>query len=312
MEKLLLDSLEDLVVFAAVAREGSFSAASRRLGIAGSAVSKRVAQLEARIGCQLVQRSTRSLSLTEVGALVFERVNGATELLSEAISLATERTVAPRGVLRVSASVSFGQHRIVPLLPEFRARFPDVQVDLILLDRMVNLVEEGIDLAVRISADLPESSIARPLCQVRYHLCASPVFMRKHPVEQPADLEQLPCIQYGSGVHKIQWRLSRLDERVTLNVTTPLMVNNSDAVALLARQGQGVALLADYACESHLRDGSLTCILPDWAVEGPFGNLAHIVWRPQSSMPKKSRVLIDYLCAAMADDASAMRRDSAD
>jgi DNA-binding transcriptional LysR family regulator len=299
LDKSLFASLEDLAVFVAVVQEGSFSAAALRLGIAGSAISKRMARLETRIGSQLLLRTTRRLSLTEVGQLAYAKAREADSLLAEALSLAAERSRHPRGMLRVSASVSFGLNRVVPLLPGFRCQFPEVDVDLLLLDRMVDLVEEGVDVAIRIAERLPESSIARPLCPVRYRLCASPDYLRDHPIAAPADLLSLTCLHYRVAPQAGRWHLQKGSEAVDLAVQTPVVVNNSDAVSLLAQQGMGVALLADYACERGLQNGDLVAVLPDWDISGPFGGWAHAIWRPQVSLPRKTRVFIDFLAAEM-------------
>lgn len=299
MDKSLFASLEDLAVFVAVVQEGSFSAAALRLGIAGSAISKRMVRLEARTGVQLLLRTTRRLSLTEAGQLAYAKAREADGLLAEALSLAADQSGHPRGVLRVSASVSFGLNRVVPLLPAFRRQFPEVDVDLLLLDRMVDLVEEGVDVAIRVSEKLPESSIARPLCPVRYRLCASPDYLRDHPIAVPADLLSCTCLHYRAMPQSGRWHLRKGAEAIDLPVRTPVVVNNSDAVALLAHQGMGVALLADYACERGLRDGGLVAVLPDWDVSGPFGGWAHAIWRPQVSLPRKTRVFIEFLASQM-------------
>lgn len=299
MDTLLLGRLQDLAVFTAVVEQGTFSRAATALGMVKSGVSRRVSRLETELGVKILQRTTRSLSLTEAGEALYASAKQSFEMLGDASTRAGESATSAKGVLKVTASVSFGRHCIVPLLPRFRARHPAIEVDLNLLDRPVDLVEEGVDVAIRLSSTLPESAVAKRVRRIRYCLCASPDFLAEHELKAPEDLIGAPCLSYRGAPGKKRWTLRKGAELRSVAVTQPVRVNNSDAMADLAVAGCGVALLADYAADEHLRHGSLHTVLPAWEPEGTFGDWAYAVWQPQKRVPMKVRLFLDLLAEEM-------------
>jgi DNA-binding transcriptional LysR family regulator len=295
MDRDLLAQLEDMAVFALVVEQGSFSGAGRRLGLVKSAVSKRVDRLERALGVKLLQRSTRALSMTEAGQALHARALQSVALLEEARNELANLSQAPRGLLRVTASVAFGRLCVAPVLPAFLAAYPDVRVQLTLLDRMVDLAEEGFDVALRLTRSPPDAVVARALMPIRYVVCTAPGYLRGRDVAHPRDLAGLNCLSYGYQSLDGEWGLQRGAERETVKVSGSVVVNSSEVVRDLLLAGVGAGLVARYAVEAELRDGRLVPLLPDWTPAGTFGSTAYALWLPQPHLPPKIRAFVDFL-----------------
>lgn len=283
------------VIFVHVVDAGGFSAAARRLGIAKSMVSKQVARLEQSVGTRLLQRSTRSMSLTEAGTAFYARAAQAVTLLDEARAAVGSLATTPRGTLRITTSVAFGKLCLTPLLADFVARYPEISLQLALLDRNVDLVEEGYDIALRLTPAPPEHLAGRRLMPIDYVVCTTPAYLARHPVAAPAELVQANCLYYGYGDFGDTWHFERKREKCAVRVAGNIVVNSSEAVRDLVLAGLGIGLVARYAVAQELRDGRLVQLLPDWKPVGPFGQVAWALWAPQASLPPKMRVFVDYL-----------------
>lgn len=291
-----LADMADLALFVHVVDQRGFTAAARRLGLSKSAVSKRLDALEKRLGLRLLQRSTRAMSLTEAGQQLYARAAQAVALIDEARQLAGGLGDAPRGRLRVTASVTFGKLCLAPLLPEFLARYPEIRVELALLDRFVDLVDEGYDLALRLTRQPPPLVVARPLLPIGYRLCASPDYLRGRRIEHPDDLAGLNGLAYhGRDGDDAPWQFRRGDESCGVRVGGNCRVNNSEVVRDLLLAGVGVGLVWDYAVAREIAAGRLVALLPEWTPQGPFGQTAYALWLPQAQLPRKIRVFVDFL-----------------
>jgi len=296
-----LDHLSDLAVFVRVVETRGFSAAARALGVTKSAVSKRINRLEKQLGLRLLQRTTRAMSLTEAGRLLHERAAQGIALLDESSRLAAGLIEAPRGILRVTASVTFGKLCLAPLLPEFLARYPDIELQLTLLDRFVDLVEEGYDVALRLTRSPPEQVVAKALMPVRYRLCAAPAYLKDRRIETPADLAGLNCLHYGLRDLGSEWRFQRAGDETRVKVQSNVVVNNSEVVRDLLLAGLGIGLVWNYAVDREIADGRLQALLPEWSPVGPFGQTAYALWLPQAHLPPKMRVFIDFLAERLRE-----------
>lgn len=297
-----LDELGDLAAFAAVVDHHGFSAAARRLGLTKSALSKRVSRLEQRLGLRLLLRSTRAMSLTEAGRLLYAQASPALADLAAARRLTDGLAESPRGILRVTASVTVGKLCLAPLLPEFLARYPEVDLRLILLDRLVDLVDEGFDLALRLTRSPPEQLVARALMPVEYRLVARVDALQGRKIERPEDLESLPGLDYhraepprADTAQRLEWRFEKQGEQATVGMLRRVGVNNSEIVRDLVLAGLGVGLVWNHAVDQDIAAGRLVRLLPDWRPIGPFGETAWAIWPQQSRLPLKTRVFIDYL-----------------
>jgi DNA-binding transcriptional LysR family regulator len=295
LDKSLLEQMEDMAVFALVVEQGSFSGAGRRLDVVKSAVSRRVDRLERSLGVKLLQRSTRALSMTEAGQALHARALQSLALLEEARNELSQFSQAPRRLLRVTASVAFGRLCVAPLLPEFLAAYPELRVQLALLDRMVDLAEEGYDLALRLTRTPPDAVVARPLMPIRYVVCAAPAYLHGRMPAHPRELAALNCLSYGYQSLADEWAFQRGGERETVKVRGNVLVNSSEVVRDLMLAGVGVGLVARYAVEAELRAGRLVEALPGWTPAGTFGPTAYALWLPQPHLPPKIRVFVEFL-----------------
>ena len=289
-----MEDLSAMAVFARVVEMESFSGAARALGLSKSAVSKRVGRLEDRMGLRLLNRTTRRLSLTEAGAAFYQ---GCRRVVAEAE--AAERAVtrlasAPRGRLKVNAPMSFGVRHLAPALPDFMARYPELNVDLTLNDRVVDLVEEGFDLAIRIAPLAESSLIARRLAPNRLVLCAAPSYLAAHGAPRAVeDLKDHACLLYSYQTAGDAWRLCGPGGERRLAVTGRLRINNGDALLAAALGGLGVALLPCFICGQDLRAGRLIQVLPAWS--GPADTAIAAVYPASRNLSPKVRVFVDFL-----------------
>ncbi len=291
-----MEMLREMAVFVQVVDSGSFSAASRRLGLTTSAVSRQVGRLEAHIGGRLLQRTTRRLAMTELGQQVYA---GSVRMLAaarEVQALAGSYSERPTGSIKVSAPVVFGQVWLAPRLPRFLELHPEVDVRLTLVDRTVDLVEEGVDLAIRIARELAPGLAARPLSPMRYVLVASPIYLDAHGTPAaPQDLPAHRCISLGYGAFGQDWTMQQGAEKVTVSVPCRLTVNNSAAIVAAVEAGGGIGLVPDFAARGALDAGRVLSVLPGWGLAEPYAGTVHAVYVPGRHIALKIRALIDYL-----------------
>jgi DNA-binding transcriptional LysR family regulator len=294
----LQDLLPCIATFVVVVEAKGFAAAARRLCSTRSAVSKQVAKLEAAWGVKLLSRTTRAVSLTEPGQRAYEHALQIPSLAALAEEAAADLLRSPRGVLRVTASVSFGQHVLVPLLPRFRQLQPHVAVELHLTDRIIDLVDEGFDVAVRLSARLPDGAIAQKLGAVRYGVWASPRLPGIDGVREPDDLSRLPCLRFSGRGARQAWHFSKDNQRVAVQPNGALAANTSDALQALASAGEGIALLPDYACRPAAARGELVPLLQDWTAHGHFGDTCWALRTPEGRAVPKVAAFMAFLTEA--------------
>lgn len=291
-----MEMLNEMAVFAQVVDSGSFSAAARHLCVATSAVSRHVARLEAHLGGRLLQRTTRSLSLTELGEQVYAACTRMLGTAREVHALAGSYRARPNGVLRVSAPIVFGQVWLAPRLPGFLDLHPDVDVRLTLTDRTIDLVEDGIDLAIRIARELAPGLAARPLCPMSYVLVASPGYLEKHGApEQPEDLLQHRCCYLAYGPFHGPWPMHSTERSVDISIPTRITINNSGAIMALVEADGGIGMVPDFAAHAALASGRVVQLLPAWAFGAPYAGAVHAVYTPGRHLALKVRALIDYL-----------------
>src|SRR5690348_13105744 len=249
--------LAGMEIFARVVEARSFSGAARRLNVSTSVVSKCVTRMEQSLGVRLLNRTTRSISLTEIGRAFYARCAQIVAEAEEAEAMAAGMQSTPRGTLKVSVPVSFGVLHIAPALEGLLAAYPDLNVDMSFNDREVHLAEEGYDVSVVIAAEPRATLVARKLAPIRQTLCAAPSYLRRHGV--PATLEDLarhPCIVFsGSGSH--HWHFEREQAHASIEVTGPLRLDNENAVRRAAVAGCGIALLPTYMVGEDLQRNAL-------------------------------------------------------
>jgi DNA-binding transcriptional LysR family regulator len=301
-----MEMLKAMAVFAQVVDSGGFSAAARQLGLTASATSRHVSRLEAHLGARLLQRTTRSLALTELGQQVHAACKRMLGTAHEIHALAGSYNARPTGIIRVSAPVVFGQLWLAPKLPGFCDLYPEVDVRVTLVDRNVDLVEDGIDLAIRIARELAPGLVARPLCAMRYVLVASPGYLASHGApDTPAALAGHRCAHLGYAPFGDSWTLRRGDVRENVRVPARVTINNSGAILALVEAGGGIGLVPDFTARAAMQEKRVQQVLPEWEFCEPYVGAVHAVYLPGKNLPLKVRAFIDYLVAAAAGDGPA-------
>jgi DNA-binding transcriptional LysR family regulator len=300
-----LPDLEGFAIFAKVVELRSFSAVAAELALSKATISKAVTRLERRVGARLFNRTSRRLTLTDVGQSLAVR---AAAMLAEADAAENEaqaHAAAPRGLVRLAVPMSFGLIRIAPILPEFLAAYPDIVVDLHLSDATVDLIGEGFDAALRIAV-LPDSSlVARRVCDVRRHVVAtSSYFDRFGRPKHPAQLGEHRCLGYAYTQTPHLWRFANAaGEEVSVRLAGPLRANNGDALVPALLAGLGIAVLPDFIVGGLLAEGGLEEVLPDWTL--PVGGL-HLVMPPGGRRPRRVEALLDFLMQRLRPDSMAV------
>ena len=260
-----LAALNQLSVFVRIAELGSLSAAGRELNLSPSAVSKRLSQLEERLGMLLIKRTTRSLTLTDSGRILFERANDILSDVENTID-AARQLQRPEGELRVTCSLAFGTEQLMPLMGRYLQANPEVNANVSLNDKHVNLAEENFDIAMRITTESDSAYAARKLAVIHWVYCASPEYLADHKqVESPECLAEHDCLVYpGMTSNGGAWSFVRDDQVRHVGVRARLISNSSLALRRAALQGQGVACLPTYLVSQDLMRGDLSLIAPEY------------------------------------------------
>ena len=288
-----MDRLDAMRTFVRVAELGSFSALAHQLGVARSVVTRQVAALEARLGTRLMVRSTRKLSLTSAGTAYLEKCRVILNLVEAAETDAAEARAVVRGRIRIGLPLSFGLKRLAPLLLEFAELQPAVHLEMDYSDRRVNLVEEGFDLSIRITARLAPTEVARRLGTCRLVVAAAPAYLARHGrPSRPADLAGHECLAYTAGARRTAWTFGARGREETVHLQSRLSGNNGDVLAEAAARGLGVTMQPDFIVEPYLADGRLEQVLQDFA---PPELGIYALLPGGRHQPHRVRVLTDFL-----------------
>ncbi len=287
-----------LQLFVEVMRQGSFAAVARDRNLDPSSVSRAIASLEEELGIRLFQRTTRQLSPTEAGTIYFERIEPLIEEIQQAIDIAADVSGQPKGKLRVTASVSFGLKCIVPLLPNFDMLYPDLTVDLLLTDAVVDLFAERIDVAVRLGLLADSTLIAQQLMQTYYSVCASPDYLKRSgQLKNPIDVEQHNCLLFPLAGFRSRWIFKDQNGELSeISVYGRTLISSAIALQQCAISGMGLALLPNWLIDEPLRAGNLINVFPNYDVTATdFSTAAWLVYPSRAYVPLKVRVFIEFL-----------------
>ena len=295
-----MDQLTAMKVFVTVVDEASFSAAAEKLNLSRTKVSKQVMDLESHLNARLLNRTTRRQSLTGSGRAYYERAKRILNEIEEADAEATNQSLTPRGSLRINAPTSFGISHVAPNLKGYMDRYPDVEIDLTLNDRFVDLVDEGYDMAIRIGELSDSSLIARRIASARAVACAAPAYLDQHgEPDHPTELESHDCLSYTLISAPNRWSFTRNGETVTANVAPRVVSNSGDAVAAAAIAGLGIIVQPSFIVGPALEDGRLREILPGYDA-GLFGIYA--VYPSGRLVSARVRTFIDFLISCAGGD----------
>jgi DNA-binding transcriptional LysR family regulator len=302
-----------------LAQQGSFTAAAERLGVSKAAMSQRIAELERAARVTLVQRTTRSVRLTEAGQRLVDDTRASFAQIAQSFAQVQDLAGQPSGLLRVTAPVAFARQQLVPLLADFLKNYPDVRLELDLSDRLTALATEGFDLAIRHTARPPDTHVAWALCRTESVLVATRAYLRRRGEPQtPADLHAHNCLHYPRSQDTPAWTFEprlldessdnpnggqeRLaQERVTVPVSGNFAANNSEALREAALSGAGIALMPDFSAQDALRQGKLVPVLPAWRSVGAFAEEIYAIRPYAPHVPRAVAALVAHLRAGLAE-----------
>ena len=301
-----------------LAQQGSYTAAAARLGVSKAAMSQRIAELERAAKVTLVQRTTRSLRLTEAGQRLVDETRAAFEQIEQSFAQVRDLAEQPSGLLRVTAPVALARQQLVPLFAAYLKDFPDVRIELDLSDRLSALATEGYDLAIRHTARPPDTHVAWALCATESVLVATPAYIGQHGEPQsPAELQTHNCLHYPRSQDTPAWtfeprpisnpawdaaleQTSSGFERITVPVTGNFAANNSEALREAALTGAGIALMPDFSAQAELRKGQLVRVLPDWKPVGAFAETIYAIRPYAPHVPRAIAALVTHLRTGLA------------
>jgi DNA-binding transcriptional LysR family regulator len=291
-----VDRFQEMASFVAVVDEGSFIRAAGTIGLSKAAISRHLNDLEHRLGVRLLHRTTRRLSLTAEGQAFYARCRELLSSVEEAESEVTSQSGAPSGLLRVNAPLTFGVRHLAPLWGQFADLYPKVSLDVTLGDRIVDLVDEGFDLVIRITATTNPMLVSRKLASTRMVLCASPEYLARHGTPtHPSELVEHRAIAYTYWATRDEWEFTGPDGPVSVNVNAVIHTNNGDTCRLAALEHQGMILQPTFIVGEDLERGTLVELIPQYrSIELGI----HAVYLTRKFLPLKVRRLIDFLAAA--------------
>lgn len=280
----------ETAVFVKVVQAGGFSAAARQLGLPTSTISTRVSRLEARLGTTLLQRTTRRLSLTEAGTVYYQHASLGLGYMLEAEAAIDEARQQPQGKLKITAPADLGDSLLASLLEHTQHAFPALELELILTDRYIDLVADGVDVAIRTGELRDSSLIAKSLGTIHWALFANPNYLKQATsLESPQDLHLHRCVQF-TPLGRDAWNLSSDQNTLSIPMQGRTMANNIGVVKSMTESEQGVALLPTFICKQSMATGKLIRVLPEWQGKA---DPVHLVYPKQRFMPPKLRAFID-------------------
>ena len=283
--------------FVKVVEAGSMAAAARRLDCTRAQVSKQIGDLERAFGVRLFERSPRKLSLTPSGEVFHQHALRALEAIHGAEVAVRNMGDAPHGVLRISASITFGRMYIAPLLPRIVARYPELSCELVLTDQLVDLVDDNIDLALRLTKAPPEDAVARKLAHMKRVICGSPAYFAAHDEPRtPHELALHPCFSYMQADENRVWRLvDRNGEEISVPVSSKFHFNNIDCILAAVLAGHSLAMLPTYLCGPELARGTLKTLFDDLEPVSSMGRYLYACYTPSRVRVPKVRAFLAEL-----------------
>ncbi|MGP6431415.1 LysR family transcriptional regulator [Pseudomonas paraglycinae] len=293
-----MDLFQSMSVYVKVVESGSMTAAALQCEMSTTMVGNHLRALEQRLGVQLLQRTTRRQRLTEFGSVYYQRCLEVLGLVADSERLAEQTLDEPRGILRVTAPLTFGVERLAPALSEFSLQCPQVKLDVILTNRRPDLLESGLDVAFRLGHFDQSNLIARPLIDYTLTVCASPEYVARRGMPlTPEELRQHDCLSFAypagddwQSVEK-QWRLSGPDGEIMVDVKGPMLINSSAGLHQAARTGMGIVMLPDALVEQDLHDGRLVVVMPDYQ---PPNRPMHLLYAPDRYRLPKLRRFVEF------------------
>ncbi|ENV59129.1 MULTISPECIES: LysR family transcriptional regulator [Acinetobacter] len=293
--------LQEMAIFVKVVETGSFSETARQMGATPSAISRAISRLEKVLGTRLLQRTTRKLRLSESGQQIYvnclDMVNAAQAVMESSGQFHSE----PQGTVRMSVPKAVGHFMLHPHMPEFFQRYPKIDVQMLLEDRYVDFIDDGVDLAIRITDHPPGGLMGRRLIEINHLLCATPQYLAEHGTpEQPQDLKQHSCIYLGEQPSDSKWKFQQGSKTITVQVSGRYSANHTGIRLDAALKHIGIASLPYFVARHALQDGRLIQVLPDWYFKTYYSGDAWLLYPPTRHLPPKLSVFIQFLAEKLA------------
>ncbi|WP_210713605.1 LysR family transcriptional regulator [Pseudomonas sp. MWU349] len=310
---LPLPLLAEMAIFVRVVETGSFSEAARQLGSSPSAVSRSISRLEKALATRLLQRTTRKLRLSDGGEEVFKRCSEMVSAARSVMEVSGQFTHEAEGVVRVSVPKAVGRFVVHPHMPEFLRRYPQVDVELLHEDRDVDLIDDNVDLAIRITDRPPPGLIGRQLLRIDHLLCATPQYLAEHGTPaHPQDLRQHSCIYLGETPSDARWKFTQGSKAVTVGVRGRYAANHTGVRLDALLQHLGIGSLPYFTARHALEQGQIVQVLPEWTFLASYHGGAWLLHSPTRYLPPKLRVFIDYLVECLAKEPTLHRPGKAE
>ncbi|MGP2409738.1 LysR substrate-binding domain-containing protein [Yersinia sp. 2553 StPb PI] len=295
-----LTPLSEMAIFVKVVETGSFSAVARQLGVSPSAISRSVSRLEKALATRLLQRTTRKLRLSESGEEVFKRCHAMLSAANSVMEVSGQYNLEPEGLIRISVPKAVGRFVVHPHIPEFLRRHSKIDVQLILDDRYVDLIDENIDLAIRITDQPPAGMIGRQLMTIEHLLCATPEYLAAHEVPlHPHDLAHHSCIYLGETPGDARWKFRQGSKAVTVAVRGRYAANHTGVRLDAVLQHIGIGSLPYFTARTALQQGLIVPVLPEWRFISSYSGGLWLLYPPTRYLPPKLRVFIDYIVSCL-------------
>ncbi|WP_288386143.1 LysR family transcriptional regulator [uncultured Acinetobacter sp.] len=293
--------LQEMAIFVKVVETGSFSETARQMGATPSAISRAISRLEKVLGTRLLQRTTRKLRLSESGQQIYvnclDMVNAAQAVMESSGQFHSE----PQGTVRMSVPKAVGHFMLHPHMPEFFQRYPKIDVQMLLEDRYVDFIDDGVDLAIRITDHPPGGLMGRRLIEINHLLCATPQYLAEHGTPgQPQDLKQHSCIYLGEQPSDSKWKFQQGSKTITVQVSGRYSANHTGIRLDAALKHIGIASLPYFVARHALQDGRLIQVLPDWYFKTYYSGDAWLLYPPTRHLPPKLSVFIQFLAEKLA------------
>jgi len=306
---LPLPLLGEMAIFVKVVETGSFSEAARQMGASPSSVSRSISRLEKALATRLLQRTTRKLRLSEGGEEVFKRCQEMVNAARSVMEISGQYTHEAEGLVRVSVPKAVGRFVIHPHMPAFLQRYPKVDVQLILEDRPVDLIDDNLDLILRISESPPPGLVGRPLFPIEHLLCATPQYLAEHGTPQhPHDLQEHSCIYLGETPADARWKFRQAGKTVTVGVRGRYAANHTGVRLDAVLQHVGIGSLPYFTARHALEAGTVVQVLAQWDFIASYHGEVWLLHSPTRYLPPKLRVFIDYLVECMAKEPTLRHR----
>ncbi|MFK5978337.1 MAG: LysR family transcriptional regulator [Rhizobiaceae bacterium] len=290
--------IQELELFMEIARLGSFAKVAKRHAVDPSSVSRQVSNLESELGYRLFERTTRRLSLTEAGQMTFDRIQAPLEQLGQVFAEAKDILVLPSGLLRITTSVAFGERWLSRRLASFQAAYPEIELDIVLSDRNIDLVSENVDVAIRLGERMAGTYVTSRLLETRYHVVASPRYLAEHTIlKKPEHLADHNCLTFSLPGYRSIWRFrTRSIKPIEVQISGTVSMTNALGLRRAALDGIGVALLSDWTIEEDLKAATLIDVFPHWLASATsFETAAWLLYPSKAYVPTKTRAFIDHI-----------------